>query len=249
MAEFNIAKRATPQDDIVRQVRQLIVEEKLPVGSRLPTERELGAKFGVGRSTVREAIRTLVSMGLLDARQGSGLYVQRKAGTAVARSLNLWLELRRTSVAEILEVRGVLERYVAARAATRAGQEDIARLQQQLETIESTKDTEALFDAVAGFHSSLADMSDNPFLASVSTFLIELLLDAQQATFAERDASFWRKRFRRSQANRRAVVEAIASHDEDAAYHAMDAYHRQLEQDFWKDISTPITELTGEYPG
>jgi len=224
----------------VWQIRRRILDGRLNPGVRLPSERVLASEFEVSRTTVREAVRTLSSDGLVAVRQGSGNYAQRAAGTAVSRSLNLLLELEQTSVREVLELRLLVERYIADCLASRITARDFEECARLADAIDLATNTTNAFAAVRDFHVGLAAATGNRFLAAVSGLLIDLLLDAQSAALRAQPDSFWIGRFRRSQPFRLRLLNSLREHDRERAIDAMTAYHRQLRRGFWADGAMPI---------
>jgi GntR family transcriptional regulator, transcriptional repressor for pyruvate dehydrogenase complex len=119
-------------EDIVRQLASLIVSGEHPAGTLLPTETELTARFGVSRTVVREAIRMLVSKGLVTVRQGSGMWVQPPDRWNLLDPLVLTIRLRAAPdeqlIEDLFEARRTIEVKVAMLAAKRRTPEDISTL-------------------------------------------------------------------------------------------------------------------------
>ena len=107
---------------------EMIEELGLQPGDRLPVERDLAVRLDVSRSTVREAIRTLSSMGVLAARQGSGTYVTDLSTARLAAPLQIAVERNATSASQLMDVRGMLEVGATELAATRATPKDIKQI-------------------------------------------------------------------------------------------------------------------------
>ena len=107
-------------------------------GTCLPTERELCAKLGVGRSTLREAIRSLTFMGVVRPRQGSGTYVTSPEDQAVEKMIALGLTFQRAKVQDIIEVRRVLEVEVARMAAERYNESDRSELERIMKAMSAS---------------------------------------------------------------------------------------------------------------
>jgi DNA-binding FadR family transcriptional regulator len=148
-------------------------------GDRLPNEVRLAAEFGVGRSSVREAVRLLVQDGLLDVRHGSGTFVAAAdTGTGDVRQL-----VRRARVLEVYEVRRALEVEAARLAAQRVRPEDVDRLRAGLRERQDRRDGDpAVFvEADLAFHRAVVELSGNALLLSLFTaaepVLREILTD------------------------------------------------------------------------
>ncbi|PTR29127.1 GntR family transcriptional regulator [Rhodococcus sp. OK519] len=145
-------------------LRRRIDVREWAVGQRLPSEAELATELGVGRSSVREAVRLLVRDGLLDVRHGVGTFVVEPVGAAALEQL-----LRRSRVLEVLEVRRALEVEAARLAAERARPEDLAGLRQQVAERHSSEASgaEEFVRADLEFHRSVVILAGNPVLTAL----------------------------------------------------------------------------------
>src|SRR2546426_928581 len=120
-------------EEIVRQVKQMIAEGRLKSGDRLPPERDLAEKFVVSRSSVREALRALESLGLVEIRAGEGTFVREVSVESLIEPLALMMVAQREAIAELFEARRLLEPGIAALAASRATLEEVAEMERILE--------------------------------------------------------------------------------------------------------------------
>jgi GntR family transcriptional repressor for pyruvate dehydrogenase complex len=162
-------------------------------GSRLPAERELCEMFGVGRSTLREAVRTLSFIGAVQVRQGSGTFVAESPGAAGEKLLSIGLTLERCSVSEIIEVRRMLEVQAVRLAADRRDETDLRAMQDVMDRMAaSTADPGRASTLDLEFHILLSRASHNHVLCHLITGLRPLL-------------ELWMDRA----VNRREVIEAI----------------------------------------
>src|SRR5947209_14728344 len=117
-------------EQIAEQIEKLILSGELRNGDRLPTEREMAEQFQASRTAVREAMKALAQKGLVDMRPGRGTIVIDGTSKAVRRSLGLMLRVGQTDGSQnlLVEVREILEPEIAALAAARATEEDIAAM-------------------------------------------------------------------------------------------------------------------------
>ncbi|MGW8554700.1 FadR/GntR family transcriptional regulator [Streptomyces tubercidicus] len=161
--------RVTVTDQAISRLIGLIRAGQLQRGERIPTERALAEELGVSRSSVREAIRALSAMGVLEPRQGDGTYVTQLAPTDILETLGLFAEVSGpTAAAELLELRRILESAATAMTAARASD-------QQLELIGRTLDdarrcsgnVEAMVAADVAFHAAISRACGNAMLAAV----------------------------------------------------------------------------------
>ncbi|MEW1648458.1 MULTISPECIES: FCD domain-containing protein [unclassified Streptomyces] len=146
------------------RLRAQIAAGEWPVGTRLPGETTLATELGVGRSTVREALRALAGAGLVRPRQGAGVFV---VATEAAED---WpTRLRRAAVTDVYEVRMGVEVQAARLAASRRTAEDVTALERALEArrIASGADDIAFVDADIAFHAAVVAAAHNPVLADL----------------------------------------------------------------------------------
>src|ERR1700756_4012927 len=127
--EFEAIRRSKVYEEVARQIQNHIFEHLKP-GDVLPPERELAQKFGVSRSSVRDAIRSLELIGLLEPQQGRGTVVREPSGNAVMGSLTAVIMQKRKLVKELLDVRKLVEPALARRAALHVTDSQIAELEQ-----------------------------------------------------------------------------------------------------------------------
>jgi GntR family transcriptional repressor for pyruvate dehydrogenase complex len=165
---FSAVNVVRPYEQIVRQIQEAIQVNALSRGDRLPTERELAETFGVSRSVVREAIKVLTAQGLVESRQGSGLYVVNQPIESVSRAIVLSVTPDEHSVDQLFEFRRLLEVDAARLAATRATAEDIAALDETLARYEPDADGRPNWDNFAivdhTIHAIIAAAAGNPYL-------------------------------------------------------------------------------------
>ncbi|MEU6353405.1 FCD domain-containing protein [Streptomyces sp. NPDC047072] len=162
------------------RLRAQITGGEWPVGTRLPGETTLAKELGVGRSTVREALRALAGAGLVRARQGAGVFV-----VATEPAEDWPTRLRRAAVTDVYEVRMAVEVHAARLAARRRTPEDIEAIEAALEArrAAAARDDAAFIDADIAFHATVVAAAHNPVLAdlfreftpSLRTGLLDLL--------------------------------------------------------------------------
>lgn len=200
-------------DDAVEKLKEMIVSGELKPGDKLPREAVLAADLGLSRSSLREAVRALSMVRILDVRQGDGTYVSGLTSESLLEALSFIVEFHRdTSVLELLEVRRILEPAGCARAALTASEEQLDLIGEILgrTTPESTVDE--LVTADVEFHRAIAIASGNSVLAS----LIESLSGPTQR------ARVWRGMTQdgaltRTLAEHQSIYEALRRRDADAA--------------------------------
>ena len=167
--ELNIGKieKQGLADQVIEQLKNMILDGQLSPGDRLPAERDLAAAFGVSRASVREAIHSLSTMGILEARVGDGTYVCSGADAAISQ-LTWAVFLSGGGGESLREARRVIEPAIAQMAAERATPEDIASLKKILKNMEaSLGDPAKAAEYDYDFHVALARIAGNEILGGV----------------------------------------------------------------------------------
>ncbi len=217
-------KKTRVSEDIVGQLRGLIATGKLRSGDQLPSERELSEQFTVSRASVREAIRALESMGLLEARQGEGTYVA-KSVEALVQPLAHAIAQEENAIQEMFEMRRLLEPQLAALAAERAAPAELEELHDIVEKQArqvAEGGTGAELDAA--FHSALGRAAKNALLLRLNDTLVDSLRDSRRGSLQTPE------RPRRSLAGHRAIVRALHARDPKAAQRAMLKHLEEIER-------------------
>jgi len=152
-------------EEIAQQIMDLISRGDLKPGQRLPSERELCKNFGAGRSSLREALRCLSIMGVLNARVGEGTSVALDGGKFLGKIVEWRLITEKHDIENLLEVRIALESVAAAKVATFASKEDIAKIEDLIEKMGASANDAKRFAALdLEFHITLAKASENALL-------------------------------------------------------------------------------------
>lgn len=156
-------------DQVIDQLRALVTSGEWPVDSRIPTEPELVEALGVGRNTVREAIRALAHNGIFEVRQGAGTYVRATSEVSAALRRLCGSELR-----DVLQVRRCLEVEGARLAAVARTEEDLAGLRAHLAHTDTT-DHARFTQSDTEFHLAVVQASHNPVLIEIYRGLLEAI--------------------------------------------------------------------------
>ncbi len=168
-------KRTNIAEEIADQLLLMILRGQICPGDRLPSETELMDQLGVGRSSVREAIRSLSVMGLVDVRQGGGVFVRNDSGF-FAKAVSRHALMSRRTREQLMEVREIVETGIAPLAALRATEQDIAALRSSVHAMrEHLDDIEVFLDLDLTFHLTLADMTNNAMLYEMLLSIRELM--------------------------------------------------------------------------
>lgn len=167
-------RRRALVEEVISQLQAALDAGRFGLGERLPSEAQLMAELGVGRSTLREAVRVLAHSGVLEVRQGDGTYVRSSAaaGEPLARRLS------RSRSAEVHEVRRALELETARLAAQRRSPNDLERMRAHLAARAAalaSGDRHTALEADIAFHCAVADATANTVLAELyQTFAVSL---------------------------------------------------------------------------
>ncbi|MGW4400620.1 FadR/GntR family transcriptional regulator [Amycolatopsis nivea] len=173
-------RRAGLVDQVIDQLREAVTAGEWPIGHRIPTEPELSAQLGVGRNTVREAVRALAHTGILEVRQGDGTYVRATSEVSGAIRRLCGTELR-----EVLHVRRLLEVEGARLAATARTEEDVAELRVLLNRRDTDWDEGRLDDFArsdAEFHQVVVRCGHNGLLLELYRGLMEAITASVAST-------------------------------------------------------------------
>ena len=175
------------KDDItywlVLRFQQLLSDGVLKPGTRLPSERELATKFGVARSSLRQALKVLEVMGVITQRVGDGSYLNNDASAVLSVPMDFLFLLDDTSVQELVEMRLIVEPALAARAAERATAADIALLKQAIEEFERSEgDRVKLVSADLLFHRRIFQASGNRLSGRLFHMIHRAMLNMMMVT-------------------------------------------------------------------
>lgn len=221
-------------EEIAGKIQSLIINEELVEGYRLPSERNLAQLLGTSRPTVSQAIRILVVRGLVESRRGSGAYVVRQPETSLAASVDLMLNLNVESVAQLAELRFLLESTGIELAVHRASDTELELAETALEQIrESVGDTAAWMTADTRFHAALVRASGNPFLSSIYESVHSALIDYEYRHWVERgDVPAWLHRdgVEAQMALHEPIFRSVVDRDPAAVQEAVRRHHEVMTQ-------------------
>ncbi len=196
-------------DEAILKIKQMIVAGELRPGDRLPPEKELSEALGISRSSLREAVKALEVIRVLDVRRGDGTYVTSLEPRLLLDAVSFVIDVHQdASVLEIFEVRRILEPAAAALAATRAVPDDIAHLRDLLASVEGDPSVDDLVAHDIVFHRYVSQLSGNAYLT-------ELLETLSGSTVRAR---VWRgltqeHSVQRTLTEHEAIVDALAAGD------------------------------------
>ena len=208
-------KRSRIYEHIVEQIRALIREGRWAPGDQIPPERELAERFRVSRTSVREALRALEMQGVIDSRQGGGTFVRTADTEALVPPLAAAILRGRRELAEVLEVRELIEPGIARQAAQRATEEHIVELERLLQRQhDCIAHGRSFVEEDTAFHYTLARAADNHILLRLHNVILDLLRESRQSYLHVPD------RPQLSLRGHEAILSAVRAHDPERAYGA-----------------------------
>jgi DNA-binding FadR family transcriptional regulator len=220
----------TPREPASGEVFQQLVDyllraDSVRSGLKLPSERSLAEMFGVGRATVREALRTMEMLELIEVRPGDGTYVKSSGSTVLPRLFHWGLLVRQPDLLDLLETRREIELTMARRAAIRRDDRELAELATMLEKMRVARNEGDFVDADIGFHLLVSQMAAMPVLADFLTGIRSLLNSWMHRVVAVDD-----DHRARACEEHEPILRAIAGADPEAAVETMEAHLHKAQE-------------------
>lgn len=241
---------------VAQQLQSLISSGEWSVGDRIPGERALAERFHVSRVVIREAMRHLEALGVIEVRQGSGTYVRSAAPHSVSKSVTLMLELQKASYVDLMAVRRALELTSARLAAERIDDGEIKHLRQCLARM--TKTAEKGLGVASNYvaygkldeelHELIARASRNQPLMTLLAAMMPMLMTARLEIikpFGDLKRFLARRTIHRMHDEHVDLVNAVISRDPDAAEAAMDR-HLTRSVDFYAHLDRVFEQDSGD---
>lgn len=220
-------------DAITEQLESMILDGSLLAGDKLPSERDLAERFAVSRPSVREAMQKLQAKGLVYRKQGGGTYIKHRLTEQVTDPLIALIAERPETQFDLLEFRHVLEGMAAYYAALRGQQADDSRIQQAIEQVNQSRETnnhdkQQEAAALANFYLCLAEAAHNVVLLHVMRSLHAMLQENIRCNLLVLNAD--QQANRQIIAQRQAIVDAVLARDPQQARQASNEHLRFIEQ-------------------
>jgi GntR family transcriptional regulator, transcriptional repressor for pyruvate dehydrogenase complex len=227
MPMYKMVRTSRLYEQIVQQIEESIREGRLKPGEQLLAERELAQQFGVSRTAVREAVKTLSEKGLVEAYSGRGTFVTSVKSHSMRHSLDSFMksnDLQNPSY--VAEVREILEPEFTALAATRIEEQQLAMMREAVAVMDrSMKRPDAYIEADLDFHLALAEAAGNPLILSLLDSIVGVLREQRMNIFTVAGGP------ERGQAHHKVILEAIEQHNSLKARNAMRAHLKQIRTD------------------
>ena len=231
-------------EEILDQMEQALLAGRLAAGGRLPAEREFAAALGVSRASVREALRVMEALGLVDVNRGSaGAVLRPEPRNAFADILRLHLALGHYSWESIIELRVILERWSFARAAERVDAQLLHELSKLLEKMEDPSiESRPFLELDVAFHSEVVSASDNRLLAGILDGCRALIRKGMLEVIT---AGTWPDTASRLRNEHRHLYGLVAEGDEQAAANGVEEHIRRWDP---RSVVLNIADAAGEPP-
>jgi GntR family transcriptional repressor for pyruvate dehydrogenase complex len=222
--DFEVIRRNKVYEEVAKQIERLILK-KLKPGDKLPSERELAEMLQVSRSSIRDAIRGLELIGLVEPRQGAGTIVRELSAESLVNPFANALKHQRDLISELLDFRKMLEPPLAARAATHASADEISEMEEILHRQEAKlSEGDAAIAEDAEFHYAIALASGNSVVLKVLDILMDMLRDTRERSLQVTG------RQQKSIAGHWKILAAIKRRDGEAAKSAMRRHIEDVEE-------------------
>ena len=213
-------------ENVIEQIMELIKNNELKPGDKLPPERELAEKLSISRGSLRQAFRVLESKGLIKSKPGGGRFVREIKNNTHNNTENIILSLEKSSILELLEAREMFEVKIAEITAQRAAPEDIESIEKALRKMnkeEGIQDDEKT-ESDTGFHLAIANASHNFVFINIIRLHLDLLKDTREKT--------WKIPGRREeqQEEHQAIFKAIKEHNSKKAGEVMLKHLRKVRE-------------------
>ncbi len=221
---FKPVKKTKVYEEIVAKVKDMVEQGRLKSGDQLPSERELSEVFKVSRSSVREAVRSLESQGLLESRQGDGTYIARQPIEDLVDPLASVIFTEKDGQIELFEMRRLIEPQLASLAAERATPEEVDELEKILDAQEEKINSGSMgTDVDKKFHDKLAAATKNAILIRIMDTVMDSLTESREKSLQIEG------RPEKSLVRHREILEAVKSGDKELAETLMREHLEDIE--------------------
>jgi GntR family transcriptional repressor for pyruvate dehydrogenase complex len=227
---FTPIKNTKVYEQVVQQIKQMIIDGTLKKGDKLPSERELSEQLQVSRASIREAIKSLEVIGLLEARQGAGNYIKESFDQILFEPMSMMFMLESRNPKEIVEIREALELEAVVLAAKNIDENELEEIRLLVEDIKNSGDEEVTAVYDKRFHYTIAKASKNVLIVSVLN-VISSLIDVVIVGSRKKILSEQANKARLSKQHE-LIYTALMNKSSDEAYEAMKG-HFKLIHDYY----------------
>jgi len=229
--EFKEITHVRLYESVIEQIMDLIKNNELKPGDKLPPERELAEKFSISRGSLREAFRVLESKGLIKSKPGGGRFIREVYKDKLTDTENIILSLEKSSILELLEAREIFETKIVELSAHRATDEDVKVIEEIFDRVSeegrmedrNTGDEEKT-ELDTEFHLAIARASHNFVFINIMRLHFDLLKDTRKKTLQIPG------RREKQQEEHRAIFQAIKEHNSKKAAKTMLNHLRNIRE-------------------
>lgn len=205
-------------EQVIDQIEDMVADGSLGIGDKLPSERELVERLKVSRTSIREALRALEVIGLIESRQGEGNFIKSDFGDSFFQPLSVMFSLQKSSAEEMLEFRKIMEVETAALSARRINNEELSILSDIISKFQQNREEDVNVKLDKEFHYQVAKASRNLFilnmLQSISSLMDSHIKDARSKVLIDEGREELIKQHE-------AIFKALSIHDPKAAANSM----------------------------
>ncbi|APH15864.1 bacterial regulatory s, gntR family protein [Clostridium sporogenes] len=231
---FSPIKNTRVYEKAIEQIKEMIVEGTFKKGDKLPSEREMAESLQISRTSIREALRELEIMGLIESRQGDGNFVKSSFENNLLKPLSTIFLLKESNSDEILELRQIIERGSVVLAAERITDEELEEMELLVEDSLKSDFKDQLVDVDIAFHYKIAQASKNFLILSILnaiSFLIEAFIkDIRKNVITKKENTDMLIKQHRD------ILSALRGHDPIAAEKAMLSHLQYVNSQMKKEI-------------
>lgn len=184
-----LGKRVSVVRSVIEEIKRSLIEGELKLGDKLPAEMNLAERFGVSRNVVREAIKMLVAMGIVEIQRGDGTYIKKSISSNILDPLILKLVLSKGNPQKLLELREMVELGTLYSVIKNVRTEDIVKMEEatRLLEVESEKeqpDAKVIVERDLNFHHALVDASHNELIQEIAKAILEMFFPLVRESLA-----------------------------------------------------------------
>ncbi|MBR0390877.1 MAG: FadR family transcriptional regulator [Oscillospiraceae bacterium] len=186
-------------DQLIEQITNAVINHELEPGERLPSEAELAEMYNVGKSSVREAVKVLQALGVIEVRRGDGTFICKEHAGDLFNPVLYQMMIQPSDLDKLYELRRIFEPSASILAVENATEEDIKKIEDRFQKYESlVKDNRQTGKDDVAFHMSIYEATHNPYLIKIGEMILKLLeksIDSANKTFPEASVSDHKKIF------------------------------------------------------
>lgn len=188
---FSPIKSVKVYEQVIEQIKQMIIDGTLKKGDKLPSERELCEKLNVSRTSIREAMRVLEVMGLIECKQGNGNFIKENLENNLFETLSIMFMLERGNPSDVIELRRVIEVETASLAAEKVTEDELEVMNTLVNDLRNLSDENERVKADKAFHYEIAKASKNFLIVNiinaVSSLIDSYIKDARRKILVDKE--------------------------------------------------------------